>query len=189
MEIRSIIAELRATEPRKIGGHAVLWNQPSRDLPFEEQFTRGAFLESLGDNSRDVVMLWSHDLSKPMANQKSGSLMVAEDDAGLAFAATLNQTSWSTDGYEAIRSGTVRTVSFRFSVPPGGDKWQQKGPKLMRTVHKAILLEISPTPLAAYPSTDVSVRSAAEIMAAARLDSGITVRDLLAQAVQLERMY
>ena len=183
IELRSFSTELRTTEPYKIGGHAVIWGQPSRDLPFEEQFARGAFLDSLADTSRDVALLWSHDLSKPLANQRSGSLTVAEDHLGLAFSAQLNQTSWSTDAYEAIRSGTVRTVSFRFSVPTGGDTWAHKGPKLTRTVHKAFLMEISPTALAAYPGTDVSIR---EVMAAARLDSGIVLRDLLAVAIELE---
>jgi hypothetical protein len=44
-------------------------------------------------------------------------------------------------------------------------------------------MEISPTALAAYPGTDVSIR---EVMAAARLDSGIVLRDLLAVAIELE---
>jgi HK97 family phage prohead protease len=130
MEVRTIIGELRATEPGRIGGHAVTWNQPSRGLPFEERFVRGAFLDSLADSTQDVSLLWAHDPTKPLASRIAGSLTVAEDDLGLGFDAKLNGTSWSVDAYEAIRSKSVRTVSFRFSVPTGGDTWQHKGPKL-----------------------------------------------------------
>ena len=128
----------------------VPYGQLSVDLGgFREQFVRGAFADTLA-SADDVWLLWAHDLSKPLASRSSGNLAIQEQDAGLRFDANLNETTWSKDAHQAIRSGTVRTVGFRFrTVPEGGDAWTKTATGLVRTVSRAVLQEISPTPLAA----------------------------------------
>ncbi len=187
-EIRCFAGELRAADPRKLSGHAVVWGDVADLGPFREEIQRGAFADTLNDAARDVWALWAHDISKPLASRKSGTLQLAEDDHGLRFDMALGDTSWSTDAYTAVKSGVVRGVSFRFMVPSGGDVWQKRDGALVRTVKRAELLEISPTVLPAYGGTDVSARSVADVLAGARLDSGVAVRDLLAQMIDLERM-
>jgi uncharacterized protein len=189
IEQRSISVELRAGDGRKIGGIAVPYGRLSSDLGgFREQFARGAFAENLADPNHNVWLLWAHDLAQPLASRAAGSLRLFDEEAGLRFEADLNNTSWAGDAFEAIKSRTVSGVSFRFSVPKGGDSVKQVNGQLIRTVHRAQLSEVSPTPMPAYPQTAVGVRSMAEVLAGLR-DPAITVRDLLAQAVELERTY
>src|SRR5262245_39090152 len=115
IEERSLIAsELRADELMKIAGVAVPYGSLSVDLGgFREQFVRGAFSETLAGTD-DVWLLWAHDVTKPLASRSSGNLAMQEQDTGLRFEASLNDTTWSKDAHQAIRSGTVKTVSFRF---------------------------------------------------------------------------
>jgi HK97 family phage prohead protease len=184
-EIRSFSTELRAADAMKIGGIAVPWNSLSQDLGgFREQFSRGAFSETLASTD-DVLLLWSHNRSMPIASRASGNLQLRDDPGGLQFDATLNGTSWARDAHQAIASGTVRTASFMFSVPHGGDSWVKAGGELVRTVHRAKLHEISPTVMAAYQATQVGVRSIAEVLAGAETQ-GVIMRDLLAESIALE---
>ena len=185
MEIRSISTELRAADAMKIGGIAVPWDSFSENLPgFRERFTRGAFSETLA-GSQDVLLLWSHNRSMPLASRASNTLQIRDDPAGLAFDASLNSTSWARDAHAAIQAGTVRTCSFLFDVPTGGDTWGKENGALIRTVHRARLFEISPTCMAAYPATAVGVRSIEEVLATAK-DSGVIARDLEAEWLELE---
>ena len=185
MEIRSFSTELRAADAMKIGGIAVPWDSLSENLPgFRERFTRGALSETLA-GSHDVLLLWSHNRSMPLASRASNTLQIRDDPAGLAFDASLNSTSWARDAHAAIAAGTVRTCSFLFDVPAGGDTWVKENGTLVRTVHRARLFEISPTCMAAYPATAVGVRSIAEVLAGAETQ-GVIMRDLLAESIALE---
>src|SRR4051812_35906519 len=138
MEVRTIGTELRATDAMKIGGVAVPWGSLSVDLGgFREQFTRGAFNETLSDPAADVILLWAHDRTKPIASRASGNLDIRDAAGGLEFDGRLNGTSWAKDAHAAISGGTVRTVSFAFQVQEGGDTWTKTTGGLVRTVHKA----------------------------------------------------
>src|ERR1019366_5577697 len=98
---------------------------------------------------------------------------------------SLNNTSWAKDAHAAIQAVTVRTCSFLFDVPTGGDTWVKENGALIRTVHRARLFEISPTCMAAYPATAVGVRSIEEVLATEK-DSGVIARDLEAEWLELE---
>jgi HK97 family phage prohead protease len=189
IEQRSIAAELRAGDSLQIAGSAVPYGKLSNDLGgFREQFSQGAFAETLADPNNEVWLLWAHNLAQPLAARKAGTLQLFDEQAGLRFDAKMNNTTWSRDAYEAIRSRSVSGVSFRFTVPKGGDSLARANGELVRIVHRANLLEISPTPLPAYPQTAVGVRSAAEVLASFR-EPGMVERDLLAQLIELERMH
>jgi HK97 family phage prohead protease len=189
IEQRSLPAELRAADALKIGGLAVPYGRLSEDLGgFREQFVAGAFQATLADTSADVVLLWSHDRSKPLASRVGRTLSLQDAQDGLHFDASMTRTSWAADAHAAIAAGTVRTVSFGFTVPEGGDTWRRTGSEVIRTVHRAELLEISPVAFAAYQDTAVQARSIAEVLAAARIDPDLVQRDLLVQIIEFERM-
>ena len=188
IEERSLPAELRAGGPLKIGGTAVPYSRLSEDLGgFREQFAPGAFRGTLDDRTRDVVLLWAHDRTKPLASRLSGSLELRDAGDGLHFDASMNKSSWSADAHAAISAGTVRTVSFGFAVLEGGESWRRDAAGVVRTVTRAELREISPTVMAAYQDTSVSVRSVAEVLSGARFDADIVSRDLQLELLQIER--
>jgi HK97 family phage prohead protease len=188
LELRAFDFELRSAADRRLTGHAVVWGAASLDMGFREQFHAGAFAESLADG-HDVVLLWHHDTSKPLASRNAGTLDLTEDTKGLAFDAHLNATSWAVDALEAVRSKTVRKMSFGFLVPKGGDEWSQRDGQLFRIVKRADLVELSPTAFPAYPQTDVAARflTPIEILSSRGMADASRRRDLLKRSLEIQR--
>lgn len=148
--------EVRAEDgkPPKLAGYAVKWDKESTGLPFIEVFRKGAFAESLKND--DIVALWSHDSTKPLASTSAGNLKLQEDDVGLYFEMIPVETSWGKDAVATISSRVVKGMSFGFAAID--DRWGTKDGVSFREVLKAKLFEISPTPFPAYSASVVSVR-------------------------------
>ena len=146
---------------RTISGYAVKWDMRSHPLGlftrFREVFKRGAFTETLQND--DVRALWSHDTSKVLGRTKNGTLRLQEDDIGLRFELDLPNNTQGNDAYESIKRGDVDGVSFGFRASE--EQWDESDPKnVLRSIHKAGLLEISPVGFPAYPDSQVDARSA-----------------------------
>lgn len=145
-----------------VSGHAALFDALSFDMGgWRERIARGAFRKSLAGTDYDIVALWSHDPSKPLASRRNGTLTLAEDSVGLAFEMRLTSpASWVRDAFVAIESSLVAEMSFGFRIPDGGDTWKKEGDTIVRTIMEAELFEISPVAMPAYPNTTVSPRPA-----------------------------
>ena len=146
---------------RTITGYAVKWDMRSHPLGyytrFREVFKRGAFTETLQND--DVRALWSHDTSKVLGRTKNGTLRLHEDDIGLRFELDLPNNTQGNDAYESIKRGDVDGVSFGFQARE--EEWDEADPKnVLRSIHKAGLLEISPVGFPAYPDSQVDARGA-----------------------------
>src|SRR5262245_10327223 len=103
IEQRALPTELRASDRLKTGGLAVPYGQLRQDLGgLVEQFVPGAFRGTLGDTSKDIILLWPHDRTKPLASRASGNLELRESADGLHFNASMNHSSWSVDAHAAI---------------------------------------------------------------------------------------
>jgi HK97 family phage prohead protease len=100
-------------------------------------------------------MLWNHDAGEPLASVRGGTLKLVEDERGLKVEATLANTTRGRDVAELIRSKTVDSMSFGFSVIK--DSWSGE----VRTLQSVRLFEVSVVSSAAYPATEgtVAVRS------------------------------
>src|SRR5438045_1590394 len=72
------------------------WSERLGFLDFRERILPGAFDASLAGNE-NIVALWSHDQSKPLARRDNGSLALSATDAGLVAEITPDTTSWSQD--------------------------------------------------------------------------------------------
>lgn len=156
--------EIRADEgqPVIVKGYAARFEKLSVPLwGFKEKIRAGAFAESLKSN-RTIKALWNHNSDFPLGSTKNGTLTLAEDEKGLRFEFTPPDTSWGKDAIESIKRGDVDGVSFGFRVRK--DEWDETDPKnIVRTLIDVDLIEISPTPFPAYPSTSASVRSFREV--------------------------
>lgn len=157
--------ELRETEDgkRSISGYAVKWEQPSEKLGyfmrFREKFVKGSFVDSLRSDKQKA--LWNHNSDFVLGSTKSGTLSLSEDETGLRFNIDLPENTWGKDAYESIKRGDVDGVSFGFKKEV--DEWDETDPdNVMRTIKKAKLFEVSPTPFPAYPQTEVQARSIEE---------------------------
>jgi HK97 family phage prohead protease len=147
--------EVRETaEGMTFTGYAAVFNSDSVPLPFIERIAPGAFKRSL-QSRNEVKMLWNHDAGEPLASVRGGTLKLVEDERGLKVEATLANTTRGRDVAELIRSKTVDSMSFGFSVIK--DSWSGD----VRTLQAVRLFEVSVVSSAAYPATEgtVAVRS------------------------------
>ncbi len=135
-------------------GYAAVFNSDSSPLPFIERIAPGAFKRSL-QSRNEVKLLWNHDSGEPLASLRGGTLKLTEDDRGLKVQATLASTTRGKDVAELIRSKTIDSMSFGFSVIK--DTWNGD----VRTLNSVRLYEVSIVSSPAYEATagTVSVRS------------------------------
>lgn len=138
-------------------GYAAVFNSESEDLGgFREFIAPGAFKRSL-QSRNEVKLLWNHDAGEPLASVRGGTLKLTEDARGLKVEARLANTTRGRDVAELIRSKTVDSMSFGFSVIK--DTWNAEGN--VRTLNAVRLFEISLVSWPAYQATSgtVSIRS------------------------------
>lgn len=147
------------TDGMSFRGYAAVFNSPSEPLPFTETIAPGAFRRSL-NSGREVRAFVNHDMGQVLATTKNDSLRLSEDDRGLLVEAQLPNTTAGRDLAELVRTGTVHSMSFGFSVPRGGDTWSED--RTSRELREVILHEVSVvTGFPAYPDTEgATVRTA-----------------------------
>lgn len=149
--------EIRETgDGMSFTGYAAVFDSPSEPLPWTETIRAGAFAKSIRSRN-NVMMLWSHDTSQPLASTRSKTLRLSEDERGLKVEADLPQTTLGRDVAELLRAGVVDSMSFGFSVPRNGDAWSDDG--MTRELKEVRLHEVSIVAFPAYPKTSASVRS------------------------------
>jgi len=155
METRVFTNEFEVREEAegmRLTGYAARFNEPSEPLPFIERIAPGAFKRSLKSRN-DIKLLWNHDSSMVLGSTRAGTLKLNEDERGLFVDAILPDTSYGRDARVSIQRGDVTGFSFGFTVPAGGDSWNNEGTE--RTLKSVRLLEVSTgVAFPAYPSTN-----------------------------------
>lgn len=184
MEIRELtadLAELRAdgeTEGMTLKGYAARFNSRSEDMGFRETIEPGAFGKSLKSRN-DVKALFNHDSSMVLGSTRAGTLVLTEDERGLADTISLPETSFGKDTAVSVRRGDISAQSFGFSVVK--DEWNSDYSE--RRLLEVRLHEVSIVAFPAYRSTSVNVRAIARL--AKRTEQDV---ETLADAMQaLER--
>jgi len=165
----------------RFSGYAALFDSPSAPLPFTERIAPGAFKRSLRSKN-NVFMFYNHDSGQVLASTRAGTLKLEEDGRGLRVDAHLANTSTGRDVAELLKRGDLDAMSFGFSVPSGGDNWNEDGTE--RTLNSVRLFEVSVVAMPAYPETSgtATVRGLDKIATRADVDA-----DALADAlVKLE---
>ena len=172
------------TDGMSFSGYASVFDSPSEDLGFTEYVRPGAFAKTLRSKN-NVMLLWSHDTSQPLASTRSKTLTLAEDSKGLIVDAQLPNTTIGRDAAELVRSKVVDSMSFGFSVPRNGDTWSTDG--RTRDLVEVRLHEVSLVAFPAYRATSAQVRSVdaladrtgedADVLSSA-LDALVSGRDL-----------
>lgn len=142
-----------------ISGYAILFNEPSQPMPVDNStFTETISPQALqGVDLSKLVMIYNHDYANILASVKAGTLTVNVDEKGLAFKATLPDTTVANDVYENIKAGNLDSMSFGFSVL--ADEWQQADDgSYTRQIDKIDnLYELSVVTLPAYDGTELTV--------------------------------
>jgi HK97 family phage prohead protease len=163
VEMRQV--QVQDLEVREVGngatfmGYAAVFNSDSEPLPFVEQIRPGAFQRTLSSRN-NIKMFVNHDDTMVLASTRSGTLRLAEDSRGLKVEADLPQeVTYARDLTVLMRKQVVDSMSFGFSVPPGGDEWSQDGQR--RFLNEVRLHEVSVvTGFPAYEATSATIRKA-----------------------------
>jgi uncharacterized protein len=156
--------EIRKSEDGKytIAGYAAVFDSPSEDMGgWIEVIKRGAFKKALRANP-DVRLLINHE-GLPLARTKNGTLRLKEDTKGLRFEADLDDTQDARDLVAKLERGDVDEMSFRFRLSLEGREWffpdgEDEPPQRIINEFDEIF-EVSIVTFAAYPATEVGVRS------------------------------
>lgn len=152
---RRAAADLRP-QGRGLAGRVATYGIETRIGGFREVIERGAFRDSLSDG-RDILALADHDPTRVLARTRSGTLRLAETDAGLDFELDLPDTAPARDLLALAERGDLGGCSFGFRIPFGGDAWDGDLRKLVR-VDLAEISIVQAWP--AYPGTNVDPRTA-----------------------------
>ena len=150
-----------ANGKRTFEGYAAVFGSDSEPLPFIETIAPGAFRRSL-DHDKDHTFVVNHDDGKLLASRRAGTLRLSEDSTGLTVnAPELPNTSYANDLIELHERGEVRSMSFSFSVPRGGDSWNEDLSRRtlndVKLGHVTVLAGHQP----AYGATTAQIRSLA----------------------------
>lgn len=149
---RRTFAELR-TAGRRLEGYAAVFGSVANVGSFQERIAPGAFRAALAG---DVLALLDHDPGKLLARTRSGTLRLSEDSKGLTFSLDLPDTMAGRDVQALAERGDVGGMSFGFTVPDGGERWQGS----IRTLTAIDLKEISVVSAwPAYEGTEIALRA------------------------------
>jgi HK97 family phage prohead protease len=159
-ETRYLVArELRATgsgKGRKIEGYAATWNTQADLGNFLEVIAAKPFSSLESD---EVVMLFNHD-DNLILGRSGVNLELTQDQVGLKFVCTLNDSSVSTDCYANLKSGILKECSFAFTVNPNGESWSTlPDGKMLRTLKDLKLWDCAVVTSPAYQGTSAAARN------------------------------
>jgi HK97 family phage prohead protease len=162
---RSVSFEIRAAEDNQDGltlvGYAATFDNTTRidnwEGTFDEKIARGAFKRSI--NARTPVLQFEHGRHPLLGSMPLGTITkLREDDHGLYVEARLADNWLIQPVRDAIASGAIDGMSFRFQVIK--ESWSDASAVPVRTLEEVKLMELGPVVFPAYESTSVGVRSA-----------------------------
>jgi len=125
-----------------------------------EVFASRAFASSVGDASNDIMLLFQHDITKPLASRAAGTLQLRDSDSALELEATISgDTSWAADFLAANKAGLIRGLSPGFKVAPNGERIERRGNGVLRTITNASVAEFSAVTKPAYAAAEIEARN------------------------------
>jgi len=146
-------SEVRATDDGKfqIVGYAAKYGTVAHLMDFDETIEQGAFEDSVRSMD-DVKCLLNHDASIVLGRVGNSTLQLEADSIGLRFVCQLNRESEQHKNvYAAIKRGDISECSFAFTVPAGGQRFENRnGDVPLRTLSKVKLLDVSAVTYPAY---------------------------------------
>lgn len=159
---RAASFELRASDDdgMTLEGYAAVFDDPTRidswEGTFDETLARGAFSKTIKE--RTPVLQFDHGRDVATGSVPIGAIEELREDAhGLFVRARLHDNARVEPIRQAIDSGAIDGMSFRFRVTR--EEWDESGDIPARTIREVELFELGPVVFPAYASTTVGVRS------------------------------
>lgn len=160
---RAASFELRADDDNDgftLEGYGAVFDDPTRidswEGKFDEIIARGAFAKTLKE--RRPVLQFDHGRDAATGSVPIGAIEeIREDDRGLFVRARLHDNARVEPIRQAIASGAIDGMSFRFRVTR--EEWDESPDIPTRTIREVELFEVGPVVFPAYAATSVGVRS------------------------------
>ena len=170
-------------------GYAAVFNSPTRinswEGRFDEVIAPGAFKRTIDRKGpKNIRLQFNHGQDTMFGELPIGAIEeLREDSRGLYVKAKLHDNWFVQPIRDAIASGSVSGMSFRFAVH--AESWDTDGDVDLRTIREVELFEVGPVVWPAYPDTAVGVRSQRQPndpaqLLRALLDANPDIRDQLA---------
>ena len=157
---------------------AVLSDGGRRGRPKKERFAPRAFAYRVDRPEEEIHLLVGHSFDRPLASRRNGTLEVEDGDDALTFSATITPevaaTSYGANALALIAAGLAIGLSPGFRIPPeravsrdeaetvedeGHNPEAGEHNALIRTIHAALLYELSIVTRPAYSESQVEMRS------------------------------
>jgi HK97 family phage prohead protease len=107
-------------------GHAAVFNSLSKRIYtksgnyFHERIAAGAFRNAIAKG--ETVANIGHDMQRPLATQRAGTLHLSEDSRGLAVRCEINpNVTYAADAWHNAHSANLSAMSFAFSLGDDAD--------------------------------------------------------------------
>lgn len=141
-------------------GYAAVFDAATRvdswEGTFDERIEQGAFAKTI--KARAPVMQFDHGRDIATGSVPIGAIeALSEDRHGLFVRARLHDNARVEPIRQAIASGAIDGMSFKFRVTR--EEWDESTDVPMRTIREVELFELGPVVFPAYASTTVGVRS------------------------------
>jgi HK97 family phage prohead protease len=160
---RDLPFDMAQSDGQNFSGYAAVFDTPTRidswEGEFDEQIAQGAFARTLREKM--PVLMFEHGRHPLVGSMPLGVINNAyEDSQGLFVEARLTDNWLIQPVRDAVEAGAISGMSFRFSVPEGGDKWEQDNRDVpLRTLIDLDVPELGPVVFPAYEPTTAQVRS------------------------------
>lgn len=158
-ERRTFPVEIRISrddDVPKIIGHAAIFNEIGDGFWFREKINPGAFKKSI--KADDIRALFNHDPNIILGRNKAKTLVLKEDDKGLAIEIVPPDTQSARDLMVSMERGDISQMSFAFQTVK--EDWERVEDETdIRTLKEVKLYDVSPVTFPFYEGTDVAVRS------------------------------
>lgn len=166
--ISDIKAEIRAADPAGEEQGLIIKGVPVVfDIPTIINDPAGSYTEiikrgALDDcDLTDTRLLYNHDTNRIPLARTPKTLQFNTTPAGLEMIAELPNTEEARSVHTAVKNDLLTGMSFAFTVPPGGDKYD-KATNTREISKISKIYECSVVPYPAYPQTSVEARAAIE---------------------------
>ena len=161
---RSVDFTMSESDGQTLEGYAAVFDSPTVINGYEGHFVevieRGAFARTARDNPKPI-MQFDHGVDPAIGRIPIGAIeQLREDEKGLYVQARLHDNWLTQPVRDAIASGSISGMSFKFTIPEGGVTVTRGEDDLeVHTLTDLNLLELGPVVWPAYAETAVSVRA------------------------------
>ena len=154
------------------GKRAVLSDGGRNGRPKKEIIASGAFAYRINQPGEDIHLLVGHSYDRPLASRLAGTMTISDTPAAVLIEAEITEdmqrVSYVADFLAALSAGLIVGLSPGFRIPPPRtvpdaetveEEDPREGTALIRTVHQALLYELSAVTVPAYKEAFIEAQA------------------------------